>query len=126
MKFPFNITRGAYAMATTDGTSAEITLYGDIYEQRPVDWWTGEPVPGDFILLDDFLEDLKKVAGCKEITVRINSYGGDAGVSNTIHQGCLPRTPFPQSHPRPPPRLRQIQIRRRTPAQKEELPWQRI
>ena len=85
MKFPFNITRGAYAMATTDGTSAEITLYGDIYEQRPVDWWTGEPVPGDFILLDDFLEDLKKVAGCKEITVRINSYGGDAGVSNTIH-----------------------------------------
>ncbi len=85
MKFPFNITRGAYAMATTDGTSAEITLYGDIYEQRPVDWWTGEPVPGEFILLDEFLEDLKKVAGCKEITVRINSYGGDAGVSNTIH-----------------------------------------
>lgn len=80
-----NIRKSVYAMATTDGDSAEITLYGDIYEQRPVDWWTGEPVPGDFILLDDFLEDLKKVAGCKEITVRINSYGGDAGVSNTIH-----------------------------------------
>lgn len=85
MKFPFNITRSAYAMATTDGTNAEITLYGDIYEQRPIDFWTGEPVPGDFILLDDFLADLKQVSGCKEITVRINSYGGDAGVSNTIH-----------------------------------------
>lgn len=82
---PVNIRNTAYAMATTDGDSAEITMYGDIYEQHPIDWWTGEPAKGSFILLDDFLADLKQVSGCKEITVRINSYGGDAGVSNTIH-----------------------------------------
>ena len=80
-----SIKKPAYAMATTDGNSAEITMYGDIYESQPVDPWTGELVEGQFILLDEFLADLEKIAGCKEITVRMNSYGGDAGVSNTIH-----------------------------------------
>ena len=80
-----NITKSAYAMASTDGKSAEITMYGDIYETRPIDWWTDEPVSGEFILLDEFLEDLEAVKGCSDITIRMNSYGGDAGVSNTIH-----------------------------------------
>lgn len=81
----FNIKRQCYAMSSADGDSAEIILYGDIYEQQPVDYWTGEPVDGQFILLSVFLEDLDKLAGCKNITIRINSYGGDAGVANTIH-----------------------------------------
>ena len=80
-----NIVKTSYAMASRDGQSAEITLYGDICESRPIDWWTDEPVPGEFICLDEFLADLETVAGCKDITVRMNSYGGDAGVSNTIH-----------------------------------------
>ena len=80
-----NIQRKVYSMATTDGNSAEIVMYGDIYEQQPVDWWTGKPIEGQFILLSDFLEDLEQLAYCKNITIRMNSYGGDAGVSNTIH-----------------------------------------
>lgn len=80
-----NINRSVYTMATTDGSSAEITMYGDIYEERPVDWWTGEPIEGQFILLSDFLEDMEQISGCKHITIRLNSYGGEAGVSNTIH-----------------------------------------
>jgi len=79
-----NIRKPVYAMATTDGQSAEITMYGDIYEQQPTDWW-GDPVEGQFILLSEFLEDLKRIEGCKDITIRMNSYGGDAGVSLTIH-----------------------------------------
>ncbi len=79
-----NIKKAAYAMATTDGQSAEVTMYGDIYEQQPTDWW-GDPVEGQFILLDEFMDDLERIAGCSEITIRMNSYGGDAGVSNTIH-----------------------------------------
>ena len=79
-----NIKRAAYAMATADGQSAEITMYGDIYEQQPTDWW-GDPVEGQFITLTEFLEDLGQIAACKDITIRMNSYGGDAGVSNTIH-----------------------------------------
>jgi ClpP class serine protease len=90
MKIPFrknpavSITKSAYAMASSDGVSAEITLYGDIYESQPTDWW-GDPVEGQFITLTEFLEDLKQIEGCKNVTVRMNSYGGDAGVSNTIH-----------------------------------------
>lgn len=80
-----NIKKSVYALASTDGESAELTMYGDIYEQRPVDWWTGKPVEGNFILLDEFLQDLNEVASCKSLTIRMNSYGGDAGVSITIH-----------------------------------------
>lgn len=79
-----NIRRAAYAMATTDGQSAEITMYGDIYDQRPTDW-RGDPIEGKFITLDEFMKDLEQLAGCNDITIRINSYGGDAGASNTIH-----------------------------------------
>ena len=74
----------AYTLATKDDT-AELTLYGDIVETRPVDFWTGEPIDGDFIMLDQFLEDLDTVKGKKTLTIRLNSYGGDAGVSNMIH-----------------------------------------
>ncbi|MCM1439166.1 MAG: Clp protease ClpP [Roseburia sp.] len=80
-----SINKPVYAMATSDGQTAEITMYGDIYEAHPVDWWTGEPVPGQFILLSEFLEDLKQIAHCKDITIRMNSYGGDAVVAITIH-----------------------------------------
>ena len=59
-----NIRKPAYCMATTDGQSAEITRYGDIYEQRPTDWY-GNPVEGQFVLMDEFLEDLKSIEGCK-------------------------------------------------------------
>ncbi len=84
MKMKVNIKKPVYAMASVDGQSAEITMYGDIYETRPTDW-EGNPVEGTFILLSEFLEDLNQISGCKDITIRMNSYGGDAGVSNTIH-----------------------------------------
>lgn len=79
-----SIQKKVYTMASVDGANAEITLYGDIYEQQPTDWF-GNPVEGQFILLDEFLADLKQIAECKTLTIRMNSYGGDAGVSNVIH-----------------------------------------
>lgn len=82
---PFQIKNNCYALASTDGDSAELTLYGDIYEEQPRDWRTGEPIEGQFILLTDFLKDLEQIKGCKSLSVRINSYGGDAVVSNVIH-----------------------------------------
>lgn len=80
-----NIKKPVYSMATTDGQTAEIVMYGDIYESQPVDWWTGEPIEGQFILLSEFLDDLKQISNCKIITIRMNSYGGDAVVAITIH-----------------------------------------
>ena len=80
-----DLKRSAYSLASVDGLSAELTMYGDIYETRPVNWWTGEPVEGEFILLDDFLGDLREIEGAKSLLIRMNSYGGDANVANTIH-----------------------------------------
>ena len=84
MKKQLDIRKTSYALASKDGNQAEMTLYGSIYEQQPTDFW-GDPVEGQFILLDEFLRDLEEIKGCKTLTIHINSYGGDAGVSNTIH-----------------------------------------
>lgn len=78
------IQKLVYTMASVDGNAAELTMYGDIYETRPTRW-NGDPVEGEFITLTEFLGDLTAIENCKDITIRINSYGGDAGVSNTIH-----------------------------------------
>lgn len=80
-----DIKKSVYALASVDGDHATLTMYGDIYEKRPTDWWTGEPIDGDFILLDEFLDDLDEIRRCRELTIRMNSYGGDANVANVIH-----------------------------------------
>ena len=63
--------------------SAEINMYGEVVASRPTDWWTGEPIPGNFIAQDEFLRDLEELAGKDNITVHINSVGGDmyAGIA---------------------------------------------
>lgn len=48
-----SISKKVYTMATVDGSDAEITMYGDIYEEQPTNWW-GEPVEGQYILLSEF------------------------------------------------------------------------
>ncbi len=92
IKLPFarppqavNIDRGPYSMKMEDGVNAEITMYGEIMEQHPRDWRTGEKLEGDFIAQDDFLQDLNSLAGAKSLTIRMNSLGGDALVGMVIH-----------------------------------------
>ncbi len=80
-----SINRGPYVMKMADGENAELTMYGEIVESQPVDWWTGEPIEGSYIVQSEFLEDLKALAGAKTLTIRMNSVGGDAGVSILIH-----------------------------------------
>ena len=79
-----DIKKNFYCMAM-NGASAEITMYGDIVESRPRDWWTGKEVDGQYIVCDEFLKDLDKVNSAKSLTIRMNSCGGDAGVSILIH-----------------------------------------
>lgn len=80
-----NIRRPFYTMAGNADDEVEITMYGEIVEAQPIDWWTGEPVPGEYIIQADFLRDFDSVAGCKKVKIRMNSLGGDAGVSILIH-----------------------------------------
>lgn len=82
---PINIQRPCYTMASADGKDGEIVMYGEIVKTQPVDWWTGEPIPGDYIIQSEFLSDLEAVANCDNLTIRMNSAGGDAGVSILIH-----------------------------------------
>lgn len=79
------LKRPFYTMADVDGDSTEITMYGDIVEQVPRNYWTGEEIPGNYIVMDEFLADLETMKTKKNITIRMNSCGGDAGVSITIH-----------------------------------------
>lgn len=72
-------------IASTGEDSGEILLYGDIVRRQPVDWWTGEPVSGQFITPEGFLEDLETVKGKKNITIKINSCGGDLYTGIAIH-----------------------------------------
>lgn len=84
-KMAVNIKRECYTMATLDGDEAEIVMYGEIVESRPRSWWSGEEIPGDYIVGSEFLDDLKEIEGASKITIRINSVGGNAYTSIMIH-----------------------------------------
>lgn len=72
-------------VASTGDDTGEITLYGDVVSRQPVDWWTGEPEPGLYISPEGFLEDLAAVQGKGNITIKINSCGGDLYTGIAIH-----------------------------------------
>ncbi len=74
-----------YAAAFTDNENAEIILYGDIVRERPHNFWTDEIEEGDFIVQNEFLDDLKRLEGVKSLTIRINSFGGDTSAALLIH-----------------------------------------
>ena len=66
----------AYNMAILDDDNAEINMYGEVVPIVPKDWRNGERLPG-YIGLDEFLEDLENIKDKGNITVHINSGGGD-------------------------------------------------
>ena len=74
---PYNIT------TLEDEDSVEVNMYGEVVSEKPVDWWTGEPIEGLFIVLADFLNDMERIKEKKNVTFHINSPGGEvfAGVS---------------------------------------------
>ena len=72
-------------VASVGEDEGEITLYGDVMSQQPVDWWTGEPEPGLYITPEGFMEDLAAVKDKGHITVKLNSCGGDLYTGIAIH-----------------------------------------
>ena len=64
--------------------SAEITMYGEVVQDRPRRYWDEEKDNERlYIVLGEFLKDLDEVKNCGRITVRINSPGGElyAGIA---------------------------------------------
>ena len=66
-----------YNIVLDGNDGAEINMYGEVVQTRPVDWWTGQPIEGNFIAVDEFLKDLDQLQGKDHVTVHINSVGGD-------------------------------------------------
>lgn len=58
---------------------AELLLYGEIASEQP--WWEG----GDLVTPRQFYEDLKALGTKSNITVRINSAGGDVFAAQAIY-----------------------------------------
>lgn len=72
-------------VAETGAESGEITLYGDICDKPPVNFWTGEQELGQYITPDGFLKDLENIRNKQSVTVKINSCGGDLYTGIAIH-----------------------------------------
>lgn len=72
-----------YNIADVGENDAEVTMFGEVVDTRPTDFWTGQPIEGNFIALDEFLRDLDGLKDKSNITIHLNSVGGDlyAGVS---------------------------------------------
>lgn len=66
-----------YNIVLEGDEGARIDMYGEVVQSRPVDWWTGKPMEGNFIAVDEFLKDLEQLQGQDHVTVHINSVGGD-------------------------------------------------
>ena len=71
-----NPTIKPYNMDVLDDDSAEINMYGDVVSIVPTDWQTGERLAG-YIGVDEFIEDMEDIKDKSNITIHINSGGGD-------------------------------------------------
>ena len=75
----------AYQIQMKGSDEAEVTMYGEVVDTVPTDFWTGEKVAGQFIALDSFLSDLDTLKDKAAVTFRINSVGGDATAGVAIY-----------------------------------------
>lgn len=66
-----------YTIAMVGANDAEINMYGEVVKRRPYDWRTGKAAEGNYIVLDEFLADLDTLKTKANITIHINSVGGD-------------------------------------------------
>ena len=50
-----------------------------------MDWWTGRPMEGSYICVDELLEDLDQLRDQQNVTIRISSLGGDLYAGLTVY-----------------------------------------
>ena len=81
-------TAPCFAAVDLGGGEAELTLYGDVMENEPRDFWTGEPTGEQAITSERINAEMEKLRGASRVTVRLNSGGGDAytgiGIYNAL------------------------------------------
>lgn len=67
----------AYSIKMMGTNEAELNLYGEIVSDRPMDWYTGQPTEDAYIVSSELLDDLEELKTKDNITVHLNSVGGD-------------------------------------------------
>lgn len=70
--------------AKADGDKTVLYLYGDVVDEKPVDWWTGEVLDDkEYILAKEVREAFTNV-NTDLVELHINSYGGSLFASVAI------------------------------------------
>lgn len=66
-----------------DDGKEKLYLYGEIVEEIPKNYWTGEEMEGEYITLDKVKETFRQIKG-DEVELHLNSKGGDVYASVAI------------------------------------------
>lgn len=65
-------------------------MYGEVFKDHPINWFTGEKEEGTFIVLSEFLAELEELKAYDRITIHLSSVGGDAyagvAISNRLKE----------------------------------------
>ena len=72
-----------YEFKNVTSTEADLYIYGEIVQEKYVDWWTGEESKTDVALMD-FKEELDKIGNVQILNLYINSPGGDVFVASAM------------------------------------------
>lgn len=72
-----------YEFKNVTSTEADLYIYGEIVNEKYIDWWTGEESKTDVDLIG-FKEALDNIGNVQKINLYINSPGGDVFVASTM------------------------------------------
>ena len=72
-----------YEFKNITSSEADLFVYGEIVQEKSVDWWTGEESQTDVGLMD-FKEQLDSIGNVHKLNLYINSPGGDVFTASTM------------------------------------------
>ena len=72
-----------YEFKNITSSEADLFVYGEIVQEKSVDWWTGEEIQTDVVLMD-FKEQLDNIGNVQKLNIYINSPGGDVFTASTM------------------------------------------
>ena len=72
-----------YEFKNITSSEADLFIYGEIVQEKSIDWWTGEESKTDVGLMD-FKEQLDSIGNVQKLNIYINSPGGDVFTASTM------------------------------------------
>ena len=72
-----------YEFKNITSSEADLFIYGEIVQEKSIDWWTGEESQTDVGLMD-FKEQLDSIGNVQKLNIYINSPGGDVFTASTM------------------------------------------